>query len=110
MNINNNSPLVAEIKKARSHPSSSTEEESGSRPSGKWVRIKNLIFRPDVQLIEIVNGQNAKGDPLPLLTVVLDAGKVLTFTLADSTKLDQAIESIKNGFEDLSFFSYVTVE
>ena len=110
MNINNNSLLVAEIKKARSHPSSSTEEESGSRPSGKWVRIKNLIFRPDVQIIEIVNGQNAKGDPLPILSVTLDAGRVLTLTLAEAAKLDQAIESIKNGFEDLSFFSFVSVE
>ena len=110
MNINNNSPLVAEIKRAKSRPSSSTEEESDSRPSGNWIRIRNLIIRPDIQVIEIVNGQNAQGNPLRQLSVTFDAGVVARLTLADPSKVEQAIDSILDGFKDLSFFSQVVVE
>lgn len=104
------SPLVAVIKTATSPQSSSTGEKSDSPPSERWLRIKNLIIRPEIQSVEIHDGQGGPGNLLRQFHVTFESGTKIRLSLGDPTTVEQALESVLNGFSDTSFFNYVAVE
>jgi hypothetical protein len=110
MNTPDISPLRAAINWVKSLPSSSKTEESGSQPSDSWLRLKNTLVRPHFEMIQVVNGQNASGDLLRSIEITLATGRVLTLTLRDPQKSEEALASIVGGNLDPAFFLNASVE
>lgn len=112
MNIETNSPLVAGIKRARSHQLSSKDDGSDSAPSDKWIRIQNHIFRAEALLIEIFTVTRSTGtqEDGVRLHVTLSIGKKLNVNVANPANLEKAINTIKVGEWDMSYFDHVVVE
>ena len=68
------------------------------------------MFHPEVELIEIIKGQNASGDPLEAIEVTLAIGRVLRLTLVDPHQRDAAIASIMDGTWDAKLFQTAVLE
>ncbi len=111
MNIEMNSPLAAAIKLAKSHQLSSKEDVSASARSDRWVRVKDLLFRDDVLTIEVKPG--VRQDPperVVRLHVLLSVGKIINVNVVDPRNLEAALETIKSGEWDMSYFDDPRVE
>ena len=111
MKLEMNSPLVAGIKLAQSHPSSSKEGVSDSAQSDNWVRVKDMLFRGEALIIEVA--RFVRQDPpgrVVRLYVHLSVGKIINLNVVNPAALEAALESIKRNEWQMGHFDDVRVE